>query len=65
MTSTRPTSDRDIVPNRAAGYEIDNRQLKQQSPATVSSGLPTLEDKSPFVDAVIPKGIPCITSWTS
>lgn len=32
MTSTRPISDRDIVPNRAAGYEIDgNGDLKNQA----------------------------------
>jgi len=31
MTSTRPISDRDIIPNRAAGYEIDrNGELKNQ-----------------------------------
>jgi len=30
MTSTRLISDRDIIPNRAAGYEIDNGQLKNQ-----------------------------------
>ena len=28
MTSTRFSSDRDIIPNRAAGYELDNGQLK-------------------------------------
>ena len=30
MTSTRLISDRDIIPNRAAGYEIDNGHLKNQ-----------------------------------
>jgi CubicO group peptidase (beta-lactamase class C family) len=30
MTSTRIISDRDIIPNRAAGYEIDNGELKNQ-----------------------------------
>lgn len=31
MTSTRPISDRDIIPNRAAGYEVDrNNELKNQ-----------------------------------
>jgi CubicO group peptidase (beta-lactamase class C family) len=30
MTSTRLISERDIIPNRAAGYEIDNGQLKNQ-----------------------------------
>jgi len=30
MTSTRLISDRDIIPNRAAGYEIENGQLKNQ-----------------------------------
>jgi CubicO group peptidase (beta-lactamase class C family) len=30
MTSTRLISNRDIIPNRAAGYEIDNGQLKNQ-----------------------------------
>jgi hypothetical protein len=31
MTSTRPISDRDIIPNRAAGYEVDrNDELKNQ-----------------------------------
>ena len=30
MTSTRPISDRDIIPNRAAGYEIEDGQLKNQ-----------------------------------
>ena len=30
MTSTRIISDRDIIPNRAAGYEIENGQLKNQ-----------------------------------
>lgn len=30
MTSTRLISDREIIPNRAAGYEIDNGQLKNQ-----------------------------------
>jgi CubicO group peptidase (beta-lactamase class C family) len=30
MTSTRLISDRDIIPNRAAGYEIDDGQLKNQ-----------------------------------
>ena len=30
MTSTRLISDRDIIPNRAAGYELDNGQLKNQ-----------------------------------
>jgi CubicO group peptidase (beta-lactamase class C family) len=31
MASTRPMSDRDIIPNRAAGYEIDsNGDLKNQ-----------------------------------
>jgi len=30
MTSTRLISDRDIVPNRAAGYEIDAGELKNQ-----------------------------------
>jgi Beta-lactamase len=28
MTSTHFNSDRDIIPNRAAGYELDNGQLK-------------------------------------
>jgi CubicO group peptidase (beta-lactamase class C family) len=28
MTSTRFSGDRDIIPNRAAGYELDNGQLK-------------------------------------
>ena len=31
MTSTRLISDRDIVPNRAAGYEMDGDQLKNQA----------------------------------
>jgi CubicO group peptidase (beta-lactamase class C family) len=31
MTSTRLISDRDIVPNRAAGYEIENGELKNQA----------------------------------
>jgi CubicO group peptidase (beta-lactamase class C family) len=30
MTSTRIISDRDIIPNRSAGYEMDNGQLKNQ-----------------------------------
>ncbi len=30
MTSTRLISDRDIIPNRAAGYEMDDGQLKNQ-----------------------------------
>lgn len=31
MTATRPISDRDVIPNRAAGYEIDrNDELKNQ-----------------------------------
>ncbi|HWZ75701.1 MAG TPA: serine hydrolase domain-containing protein [Candidatus Sulfotelmatobacter sp.] len=30
MTSTRLISDRDIIPNRAAGYEIEDGQLKNQ-----------------------------------
>ena len=30
MTSTRLISDRDIIPNRAAGYEIHDGQLKNQ-----------------------------------
>jgi CubicO group peptidase (beta-lactamase class C family) len=30
MTSTRLISDRDIIPNRAAGYEIENGELKNQ-----------------------------------
>jgi len=30
MTSTRLISDRDIIPNRAAGYEIGHGQLKNQ-----------------------------------
>ena len=30
MTSTQLISDRDIVPNRAAGYELENGQLKNQ-----------------------------------
>ena len=30
MTSTRLISDRDIIPNRAAGYELDNGELKNQ-----------------------------------
>ena len=31
MTSTRPISDRDIIPNRAAGYEIDrNGEIRNQ-----------------------------------
>jgi CubicO group peptidase (beta-lactamase class C family) len=30
MTSTRLINERDIVPNRAAGYELDNGQLKNQ-----------------------------------
>jgi CubicO group peptidase (beta-lactamase class C family) len=30
MTSTRLISERDIIPNRAAGYELDNGQLKNQ-----------------------------------
>ncbi len=30
MASTRLISDRDIIPNRAAGYELDNGQLKNQ-----------------------------------
>jgi CubicO group peptidase (beta-lactamase class C family) len=30
MTSTRLISDRDIIPNRAAGYEIKNGELKNQ-----------------------------------
>ena len=30
MTSTRLISERDIISNRAAGYEIDNGQLKNQ-----------------------------------
>jgi CubicO group peptidase (beta-lactamase class C family) len=31
MTSTRLISERDIIPNRASGYEIDGGQLKNQS----------------------------------
>ncbi|MGB9067833.1 MAG: serine hydrolase domain-containing protein [Candidatus Acidiferrales bacterium] len=31
MTSTRIISDRDIIPNRAAGYEIDDGELKNQA----------------------------------
>ncbi len=30
MTSTRLISERDIIPNRAAGYELENGQLKNQ-----------------------------------
>jgi CubicO group peptidase (beta-lactamase class C family) len=30
MTSTRLISDRDIIPHRAAGYELENGQLKNQ-----------------------------------
>jgi len=30
MASTRLINERDIVPNRAAGYELDNAQLKNQ-----------------------------------
>jgi len=30
MASTRVISERDIIPNRAAGYEIDNGELKNQ-----------------------------------
>ena len=30
MTSTRLISDREIIPNRAAGYELDTGQLKNQ-----------------------------------
>ena len=30
MKSTRVISDRDIIPNRASGYELDNGQLKNQ-----------------------------------
>jgi CubicO group peptidase (beta-lactamase class C family) len=30
MTSTRLISDRDIIPNRSAGYELDNGELKNQ-----------------------------------
>jgi CubicO group peptidase (beta-lactamase class C family) len=30
MTSTRVISERDIIPNRAAGYEINNGELKNQ-----------------------------------
>jgi CubicO group peptidase (beta-lactamase class C family) len=30
MTSTRLISERDIIPNRSAGYELDNGQLKNQ-----------------------------------
>jgi CubicO group peptidase (beta-lactamase class C family) len=30
MTYTRPISERDIIPNRAAGYEIENGELKNQ-----------------------------------
>jgi hypothetical protein len=30
MASTRLIGDRDIIPNRAAGYELDNGQLKNQ-----------------------------------
>ncbi|MGA8429084.1 MAG: serine hydrolase domain-containing protein [Candidatus Sulfotelmatobacter sp.] len=30
MASTRLISERDIIPNRAAGYELDNDQLKNQ-----------------------------------
>jgi CubicO group peptidase (beta-lactamase class C family) len=30
MTSTRLISERDIIPNRAAGYELDDGQLKNQ-----------------------------------
>src|SRR5580700_1589953 len=30
MTSTRLISDSDIIPNRSAGYELDNGQLKNQ-----------------------------------
>jgi len=30
MTSTRLISERDIIPNRAAGYEMDHGQLKNQ-----------------------------------
>jgi len=30
MASTRLISERDIIPNRAAGYELDNGQLKNQ-----------------------------------
>jgi CubicO group peptidase (beta-lactamase class C family) len=30
MTSTRLISDRDIIPNRAAGYELENGELKNQ-----------------------------------
>ena len=31
MTSTRLISERDIIPNRASGYEIDGDELKNQS----------------------------------
>jgi len=30
MTSTRIINDRDIIPNRASGYELENGQLKNQ-----------------------------------
>ena len=31
MTSTRLISERDIIPNRAAGYELENGQIKNQA----------------------------------
>lgn len=42
MTSTRLISDRDIIPNRAAGYEIDDGQLKNQE--WVSPGFNSTAD---------------------
>ncbi len=50
MTSTRVISESDIVPNRAAGYTLDNGKLQNQE--WVSPSLNTTADGSLYVTAL-------------
>lgn len=50
MTSTRTISDRDIIPDRAAGYEIDAGQWKNQT--WVSPSLNSTADGTLYFNAV-------------
>jgi len=55
MASTRLINERDIVPNRAAGYELDNGQLKNQ--AWVS---PTFNSTA---DGTLYSNVPDLAKW--
>lgn len=50
MTATRLISERDIIPNRAAGYELENGQLKNQE--WVSPTFNSTADGTLYFDVV-------------